>query len=151
MKKTAALNPLRMTAPESSPTPVQVAAWLGEGNGAWLELTALIERNYSGVFVPEWLFGGKRHGWSLRYKKSRPLCTLVPEKGRPLVVIVFGGRERAKIEKIRAKLTAETLEKYDAAPVYLDGKWLALEVRTNAVLNDIEILLAVKRVPRPKV
>lgn len=140
-----------MLEPHSPPTPAQVAAWLGESNGAWLNLTALIERAYPGVFVPEWLFGGKKHGWALRYKKSRPLCTLVPEKGGPLAVIVFGGRERAKVEELRPRLSAATLKQYDAAPVYHDGKWLALAARTNAALKDIELLLAVKRVPKSKV
>jgi len=76
------------------------------GDGAyryWQHLTGLIETLYPGVFSPEWLYGGKKHGWSLRYKKSRPLCTFVPEEGRFKLLLVFGKEERAKVESTATK------------------------------------------------
>jgi hypothetical protein len=30
---------------------------------------------YPGVFTPDWVHGGQKHGWSLRYKKSKAFCT----------------------------------------------------------------------------
>jgi hypothetical protein len=37
----------------------------------WAEFQNWIAAYYPGVFAPEWLYGGKKRGWSLRYKKSK--------------------------------------------------------------------------------
>ena len=64
----------RMIQPGSPPTDSQVAVWIGEkAFGYWKQVAGLIDRNYPGVFVPDWIFGGKKHGWCLRYKKGKSL------------------------------------------------------------------------------
>jgi len=66
----------------------------------WKQIHKFIERNYPGIFLPDdWLFGGK-HGWILRFKKSKSFCTLIPEKNRLLIQIVLGAIEREKVETI---------------------------------------------------
>ncbi len=143
-------NP-RMTEPGGPPAPGDVSAWLGRrAHGDWARVVRTIDRDYPGVFAPEWLFGGKKHGWSLRYKKSKSFCTLVPEKNRCRLLIVFGAEERAKVEAIRRNLTARTLRAYDAATTYHDGKWLLLDVDTDAAVADVTLLLAVKRRPNER-
>ena len=84
---------------------------------------------YPDVFTPEWLFGGKKHGWSLRYKKSKSFCTLIPEKNRFALLIVFG-------------------DTYDKAATYYDGKWLLLTIDSNKIVEDVLQLLTVKRKPK---
>jgi hypothetical protein len=138
-----------MTRPGSLPNDSEVAAWISENAfGYWKQVTSLIDRNYPDVFVPEWLFGGRKHGWSLRYKKSKSFCTLIPEKDRLAVLIVFGGEERQKVEAVKDHLSAETKEKYEKATTYHDGKWVILTVDSDAVVKDLELLLGVKRKPR---
>jgi hypothetical protein len=98
----------RMTEPGEPPTLEQVEAWIGsDAYSFWMQVTRLIEQTYPNVFTPEWLFGGKKHGWSLRYKKSHSFCTLVPEKQRFALLIVFGAEERAGVEAIRQELSQE--------------------------------------------
>ena len=88
----------RMTNPDRKPTDSEVADWIGkEAHRYWKRTTEWIEQHYPEVFGPEWLFGGKKHGWSLRYKKSRAFCTLVPEKNHFALLIVFGAEERTKV------------------------------------------------------
>ncbi len=141
------VNP-RMTEPGVPPTPEQVEAWIGnEAYSFWTQVTRLIEQTYPDVFTPEWLFGGKKHGWSLRYKKGKSFCTLIPERQRFALLIVFGAEERAKVETIRQELSARTLGEYDAAETYHDGKWLLLDVDTAERVADAERLLLVKRRP----
>ena len=54
---------LRMTESGKPPTPSQIAAWIGRDTyGFWKRVTQLIEQYYPGVFSPQWLFGGKKHG-----------------------------------------------------------------------------------------
>lgn len=100
---------LRMTKPGKSPTPIQIAAWIGrDAYGFWKRVIQLIEQNYPNVFTPDWLFGGMKHGWALRYKKGKSFCTLIPEKNRFAIQIVFGAEERLKMETIRDELSART-------------------------------------------
>ncbi len=36
----------------------------------WKQVVQLIDKIYPDFFAPEWLYGGRKHGWSLRYKKA---------------------------------------------------------------------------------
>ncbi|OPY15014.1 MAG: hypothetical protein A4E66_00227 [Syntrophus sp. PtaB.Bin001] len=138
-----------MTKPGSPPTNSEVAEWLGgEAFEYWKRLANFIDRHYPGVFTPEWLFGGRKHGWSLRYKKSKSFCTFVPEKNRFALLIVFGAAEREKVESIRDSLSAEIRKQYDAAHTYHYGKWLLITVDSGTVAADVQLLLAVKRKPK---
>ena len=138
-----------MIEPGESPTSSQVAAWIGrDAYKFWKRITHLVEQNYPNVFSPEWLFGGKKYGWSLRYKKGKSFCTLIPEKNRFAIQIVFGAEERANVENMRDKLSSRTQKEYDKAKTYHDGKWLLLTVDTDKVADDVEQLLAVKRKPK---
>ncbi len=137
-----------MTQPGSPPTPTRVASWIGPGGyRRWKKLVQSIEMNYPGVFKPEWLFGGKKYGWSLRFKKSRSFCTLVPERKNFSVLIVFGAEERDKAQEILPELTRDVQDAYRDARTYHDGKWLFLPCERDVVLGDIMKLLAVKRRP----
>ena len=139
----------RMTQPGNPPSDLKIAAWLGkDAYKYWKQVTDLIERNYPDVFVPEWLFGGKKHGWSLRYKKSKSFCTLIPEKDCCALIIVFGAAEREKVEAVRDSLSPYVRKEYDKATTYHDGKWVRLTINSDKVVEDVKKLLAVKRKPK---
>ena len=139
----------RMTEPGTPPTRKQLESWLGKkAFDCWRRVEAMIAERYPGVFAPEWLYSGKKHGWSVRYKKSKSFCTMIPEKGRCLLLIVFGGEERAKVDTIRTNLSAQVRKAYDEATTYHDGKWLLLTINNKTMLADAETLLAVKRKPK---
>jgi hypothetical protein len=139
----------RLTEPGSMPSDSAIAEWIGKGAYTyWKQVTHLIEQIYPNVFTPEWLFGGRKHGWTLRYKKNKSFCTLIPEKNRFAILLVFGSEERAKVDAMRDSLSLDTQKKYDEATTYHDGKWLVLSVSTDKVLEDVMRLLAVKRRPK---
>ena len=48
----------------------------------------------------------------------------------------------------RDELSRSTLEVYDQATTYHDGKWVLMAVDSDRVMEDIRRLLAVKRRPR---
>jgi hypothetical protein len=140
---------LRLTDPSMPPSDQQIEAWIGKGAFAyWRRVHDWIAQHYSGIFTPDWLFGGKKHGWSLRYKKGTSFCTFIPEKGRFNLLIVFGAKEREKVETVRQMLSARTQSAYDEATTYHDGKWLLLTVDADDVFSDIRHLLEVKRKPK---
>jgi hypothetical protein len=97
---------IRMAQPDNPPTDAEMETWMGpKTHRYWKHVMQLIGQCYPNVFAPEWLFGGKKHGWSLRYKKGRSLCTLIPEKNRVKLLIVFGAEERAKVEAMKDRLS----------------------------------------------
>jgi hypothetical protein len=94
---------------DKMPTRRQVASWIGSDNYAlWKRVTQYIEKSYPDVFAPEWIFGGKKYGWGLRYKKGKSFCTLVPEKNRFAIQIVFGAEERSKVEAMQREISSRT-------------------------------------------
>jgi len=140
---------MRMTERDKPPTGSEIKEWIGkEAHRYWKHVMQLIEQTYPNVFTPDWLFGGKKHGWSFRYKKGKSFCTLIPEKNRFALLIVFGAEERGKVEAIRDSLSQHTQKAYDEATTYHDGKWLRLTINTDRVVEDVMRLLAVKRRPK---
>lgn len=139
----------RIVDPDAPPDADKVKNWIGvSAYGYWCRLGEMINDQYPGVFVPQWLNGGKKHGWSLRYKKSRSFCTFIPERNAFKLQITFGAKEREKVEVLRDRISRATLQAYDNATTYHDGKWLLLTIDNDAILRDIEVLLSVKRRPR---
>ncbi len=141
----------RMVDRSKEPDLQSVAAWIGEENyQRWGSTLQFIETNYPGVFQPEWVFGGKKHGWGLRFKKSKSFCTLIPGLKQFVFLIVFGAEERQKAEAIVPELGSRVREAYLAATTYHDGKWLAVVVDSDEVLTDMKRLLTIKRKPKPR-
>jgi hypothetical protein len=143
-------EPERMVDRARRPRPERVAEWIGPRSFArWSALIRFIDANYPRVFDVEWLFGGQKHGWTLRFKKSKSFCTLVPERGRFKVLLVFGVAEREKVEGVLATLASHVREDYQKATTYHDGRWVLVTVDSARALADVERLLAMKRRPRP--
>ncbi len=142
----------RMVDKAEQPDEKDVADWIGSANWRrWTRILRFIEDNYPGVFpADDWVYGGKKYGWGLRFKKSKSFCTLIPERGRLAALIVFGGAEREKAETILPRLSPDVRHKYAAATTYHDGKWLVLYLDNDELLDDVEKLLALKRRPKPQ-
>lgn len=140
---------MRMTQKDKPPSESEIREWIGsEACQYWQKMTKWIEQDYPGIFAPEWLYGGQKHGWSLRYKKSRSFCTFIPEKNRFSLLIVFGREERAKVESLKDRLSRQTRKEYDQAKTFADGKWMLLSCDSDRVCQDVQLLLTVKRKPK---
>jgi hypothetical protein len=115
----------RLTDRHNKPQPGDVAAQIGGPNYArWEGLLEFIDARYPGVFTGAWLFGGQKHGWTLRFKKSRSFCTLVPERDSMKVLLVFGAAEREKVANVLGTLTSHARDDYLSAQTYHDGTWV---------------------------
>lgn len=140
---------VRIVDSDGPPDARRVEQWVGRlAYDYWGRTSAMIDDLYPGVFEPEWLDGGKKHGWSLRYKKNRSFCTFIPERNAFKLQITFGSKEREKVEALRDRISLATQEAYDSAKTYHDGKWLLLTVSDDIVLDDVRALLSVKRKPK---
>ncbi|NNH42044.1 DUF3788 domain-containing protein [Rhizobium laguerreae] len=141
----------RITSKSAPPDDSVVRDWLGpEAFGHWTGLRTWIDEFYPGVFAPDWLYGGKNRGWSLRYKKTKAFTTLVPEYRQFSAVVVMGGAEREKFEERRYVWRLELVKLYDEAKTYMDGKWLTLTISSADDLHDVTELLTMKRPPLPR-
>lgn len=138
----------RITDKSAPPDDRTVRDWIGpKASKHWAELRDWIEEFYPDVFSPDWLYGGKKRGWSLRYKKTKAFCTLLPEYKRLSVLVVLGGAEREKFEQRRYTLRPQLVKLYDEARTYTDGKWLTIEISSAVDRHDVTELLTMKRPP----
>ncbi len=144
--------PERLIDKSKIPGEKEVSKFIGAVNfKRWRKLLAFINENYEGVFKQdEWLYGGKKWGWYLRFKKSKSFCQLIPEKNKFVLLIVFGAEERTKTELILKELDPVVRKKYKDAKIFFDGKWMALDVDRDEIIDDIKKLLMIKRKPKAK-
>lgn len=144
--------PVRLIDKSSIPNEKTVAKFIGTDNyKRWKRLLKFIVENYEGVFKQnEWLYGGKKWGWYLRFKKSKSFCQLIPEKNKFMLLIVFGAEERAKTELILKELDPVIRKRYKDAKTFFDGKWMTIDVNNDELIDDIKTLLIIKRKPKMK-
>jgi len=136
----------RMIKPEKLPAPTQIEAWMGkEAHLYWERVINMIEQLYPNVFTREWFFGGKKHGLSLRYKRGKLFCELIPEKMRFVLQVVFGVEECLQVEAMRNQLLPQTMKCFDEAKTYSHGKWLLLTIDSDKTVSDVKKLFAIKR------
>ena len=141
----------RITDKSASPDDTAVREWTGpDAFKHWAELRNWIDEFYPGVFEPDWLYGGKNRGWSLRYKRTKAFTTLVPEYGRLSAIVVMGGAEREKFEERRYRWRPQLVKLYDDAETYIDGKWLTIAISSADDLHDATDLLTMKRPPKTR-
>ncbi len=133
------------------PSAKAVEAWLGPRAAArWRKMTRWIDDTYPDVFAPDWIYGGERHGWALRYRKGRSFLILVPERGRALAVIVLGREERVAVEEVLPRLGRATRDAYRAARTFAVGKWLGVPLDGKQGVSDVMAILSLKRPPRAR-
>ncbi|MGV0910571.1 DUF3788 domain-containing protein [Martelella sp. FOR1707] len=139
----------RLTDRSAPPDDIAIRDWIGpEAYTQWSALRDWIAAAYPGVFAPDWIYGGQKHGWALRYKKNRAFCTFLPEYRAFSVVIVLGAAEREKVEARRDAFSPRLMKLYDSTETYRDGKWLKIGVSSADELRDVTDLLILKRRPR---
>lgn len=141
---------VRLTDKSILPDDEVIKKFIGSKNFVmWQKLQKYIDKNYKDVFAQnDWIYGGQKHGWCLRYKKSKSFCTMIPEKGKFLLLIVFGKEEREKAELILPALSPETQKLYSEATTYHDGKWVVFNLKDSRTFDDVKTLLTLKRKPR---
>jgi hypothetical protein len=141
----------RISDKSAQPDESKVRDWLGrESFGHWTKLRSWIDASYPGVFAPDWLYGGKKRGWSLRYTKIKALCTLVPAYKQLSVLVVLGGAEREKFEQRRYSWSPQLVKLYDDTRTYHDGKWLTVAISSADHRHEVTELVGMKRPPLPR-
>lgn len=128
------------------PSETLLSSWLGlEAYENWVQFRRWIDINYSGVFEPDWIHGGRKRGWALRFKKNKAFCMLIPGYQIMSVQVVLGRSERNNFEERRYFWSPKLVKLYDETHSYPDGKWLTIPVVSVEQRQEIMDLLVLKR------
>ena len=130
------------------PTEMEMEQLIGDDRfSAWKKACALIDSLYEMDTL--WNDGGKKWGIEYKYRRGgKTLCALYARPDCYGLMIIFGKDEREKVEDIRGILSAHTVEIYDNAETFHDGKWVMFD--ENLSENDLKLLLGIKRKPNRK-
>lgn len=134
----------------ATPTAGDLARAAGPARGRWERLAGWIEATYGVEGEPLWF--GRESGWVLRFRRSgKALLTLLPlEGGRFKALVVVGPSAWAAVAD--AELSEPIRAAWDAAHPYPDGRWLWPEITDDAIIADVQRLVALKSLPprRPR-
>ncbi len=134
----------RMLNKGCKPTEAEMLKCVGKRAFLWSDLREYLASGYD--HVPELDFGGKKYGWSVRYRKSgKTLVTLFPECGGYTALVVLGKKEIVKAEAVLDKLSMKVRKLFRETNQLHDGRWLWLRPTSKADLESIKILLNAKR------
>ena len=138
----------RMLNQEDKPTEDEMREWIGKGAVLWCDLREYLASGYD--HVPELDFGGKKYGWSVRYRKSgKTMVTLFPECGGFTALVVLGKKEVVKAEAVPDKLSMKVWKLFRETNQLHDGRWLWIRPSSKADLKSIKMLLNAKRRAKP--
>jgi hypothetical protein len=128
------------------PQEAELLAGLGECSAVWSELRTAIEARYG--LTGDLVFGGNKYGWQYHYRAGgRTLCDLYPEAGSFTVQVVLGGKERLQAIGRIEQFSPGMRNLIIATPPYHDGQWLGIHLPEVATVEDVLLLLALKRRP----
>jgi hypothetical protein len=93
--------------------------------------------------VDEWYYPGVKYGWCFRIKdKKRAIIYLLPEDKYFRAGMVVGEKAMAKIRE--SNISDSIKAELESAKVYAEGRGIRIEVRNNAMMDDIKILVDIK-------
>jgi hypothetical protein len=125
---------------------------IGPRLSAWQELIRFIRDNYPSDEDFKFLYG-KKYGWALRFRiRGTLLTSLYPTQGGFTVQINL---DPAAVEQAQGMELGENVQRAIAqATPYPEGRWLFIPVESEADLQDVQRLLALrvetKRLPKGK-
>jgi len=124
------------------PTEANVAEVLGDASHLWTDLKALMAPQFDPL-AKEWVFPGKKWGWSLRIKhKKRAVLYMTPSIGFFYVGFALG--EKAVAAAHKSDLPPSLLEIINNSQKYAEGRGVRLEVRSPEDLDNIASIAVIK-------
>ncbi len=117
-------------------------------NELWNDLYMFIKNNYSVLPKIEYSICSMQKGWNIKFKKaSKSLCTVYPMEGYFKALVVVGEKELMQTELIMPTCCEYTQHLFREAASSALGRWLMLEVRECAVLQDVISLIQIRVKP----
>ncbi len=93
--------------------------------------------------MEEWSHSGAKYGWSFRIKdEKRAIVYLLPRDGYFKVAFVFG--QKATDIILQSQVSQEIKSELESARVYAEGRGIRIDVKEEAVLGDVFVLIRLK-------
>jgi hypothetical protein len=133
------------------PSIEDIRAYIGEAKQYWDQLVLYIEETYNTKLQLDYSKDSLQPGWNVKYKKSgKALCTLYPMEGYFIALVVVGPKDEDEVKHdmetgLFSTYVKELYEETAYSPL---GRWLMIEVKDKAVINDIHHLLSIRIKPR---
>ncbi len=84
-------------------------------------------------------------GWNMKFKKSgKNLFTVYPAGGYFICMILIGPKEAAETEFMLPSFSSYMQQLYESTQMFKGTRWLMVEVRDKAVLDDLKELILIK-------
>ena len=115
----------------------------------WDELTRAIDALYD----VDQLYNKGFGDWKIEYKYRRggkTLCTFYAKEGVANLLITYGKAEREKFEEVKASVSKDLQTLYDETATLHDGKWLWIPLDESLRIEDVVLMLRLKRRPNRK-
>ena len=91
--------------------------------------------------------------WKVEYKYRRggkTLCTFYAKEGVAWLLITYGKAEREKFEGLKLSISNRLQDIYEQTETLHDGKWLWIPLDSQINVEDIIVMLKIKRRPNRK-
>ena len=138
----------RLLNPEIIPGDENIIRFIGkeQTQNTWADLLNFIDNSFN--LDKKILFGGKKYGWAVQYKKSKKtIVTIFPERENFTVLLIFGKSELEIIYEKEAIFSDAVLKKINDTKQYHDGKWVWIDCIDETRIKDIKELIKIKRKP----
>ena len=115
----------------------------------WNELTGTIDSLYD----VDRLWNNGFGNWKVEYKYRRggkTLCTLYAKEDVANLLITYGKAEREKFEGLKATVSKQLQDIYEMTETLHDGKWVWIPLDDQINIEDIIVMLKIKRRPNRK-
>lgn len=90
-------------------------------------------------------------GWNIKYKKgSKALCALYVRQGWFTAMVTLGAKQTAELETLLPTFSAAFRKLYEKTPLFNGGKWLVVDVKKPAQLEEVQRLILMKAKPVKK-
>jgi hypothetical protein len=140
----------KLYGPNRQPGAAEIAKYIH--NPLWDDINCFLQENYE--TQPAYSYSGcsGQPGWNVKYQKAgRSLCTLYPMDGFFIALVVIGAREQTAAELIMPLCDEYLQTLFSNTAFSAGGRWLMINVTSEAILEDVKRLIQIRRKIKKKV
>lgn len=118
-------------------------------NPLWDSFTSFIDEAYGAKPRIEYSRCGGAPGWNVKYKaRSKSLCTVYPREGYFTCMVSVGSKEKDEAEALLPTCDPHVRDLYARSSDSAMGRWLMIDVTSEAILRDAEALIRLRVEPK---
>jgi hypothetical protein len=126
------------------PTEAEIAEYIA--SPLWKDLNDFLRENYEAEPNFSYSTCSGQPGWNVKYQKAgRSLCTLYPMPGFFIALVVIGAKEEMEAEPVLLACDESIQNMYNKAVPLMGGRWLMIHVTSERILDDVKLLIQLRR------